>query len=357
MNASLFEIIFFIGFTVIIASILILDLGVFEKENKAVTMKNAAISTSAWVLLAMLFFVFIYFHGEKIHGVNDYDALNEIALKYHKGTDYKAMGLSYEEALQKYRSQMSLEYLTGYLIEYSLSVDNIFVIILIFSSFGINRKFYKRVLMWGVLGAIVMRFIFIFLSSALIQKYEWVLYIFGAFLVYTGVMMFVRRNEEEGVKTTDNALVKLLAKFIPISRDIDDDTFFKRIDGRLHMTILFVCLLVIEFSDLIFAVDSIPAIFSVTQDPFVVFFSNIFAILGLRSLFFLVSNIMDKFRFLKIGLAVLLTFIGVKMLTVEWLHKIGFETYHSLIIIVSILFVSIISSVLIPEKNKDIKKV
>ncbi len=352
MDANTFRIIFFIVFAIVMAAILLIDLGVFDKKNQIVTMKRALISTSIWVLLALAFGGFIYFQGEKIHGVETYDELNEVALKYHDGEDYQAMGLSYDEALTKYRSQMALEYITGYLIEYSLSVDNIFVIILIFSSFAIKKQYYKRVLMWGVIGAVVMRFIFIFLSSALIQQYGWILYIFGAFLVYTGVMMFVNRNKEEDVKTTDNPIVKLLAKIIPISHDTEDDTFFRRIDGKLHMTILFVCLLVIEFSDLIFAVDSIPAIFSVTKDPFVVFFSNIFAILGLRSLFFLVSNVMTMFRFLKIGLAILLTFIGLKMLTVEWLHQIGFQTYHSLIIIISILAISILMSIIIPEKEK-----
>ncbi|MCK9163210.1 MAG: TerC/Alx family metal homeostasis membrane protein [Bacteroidales bacterium] len=353
MDSSLFEILFFIGFTIIISGILILDLGVFEKEDKVVTMKNASISTAAWVSLALIFGIFIRFHGEKIHGVNNFEDLTEIAGKYHEDISYE--GLSFDQALDSYRSQMTLEYITGYLIEYSLSIDNIFVMILIFASFGIKPKYFKRVLMWGVLGAIIMRFIFIFLSAALIQKYEWILYIFGAFLVFTGVKMFLEKDKEEHIKTTDNPIIKALSKFIPISHDVNDHTFFKKENGKLYMTILFVCLLVIEFTDLVFAVDSIPAIFSVTKDPFVVFFSNIFAILGLRSLFFLVSNIMNMFRFLKIGLAFLLTFIGIKMLTIDLLEKIGFETHHSLIIILGILGTSIIASVLIPEKNKDIK--
>lgn len=351
MDSSLFEVLFFAGFTIIIAAILILDLGVFEKEDKIVTMKKASISTAVWVTLALAFFLFIRFHGEKIHGVSDLNGLNEISAKYHNGATYN--DIPYEQAVEKYRGQMSIEYITGYLIEYSLSIDNIFVIILIFASFGIERKYYKRVLMWGVLGAIVMRFIFIFLSAAIIQKYEWVLYLFGGFLVYTGISMFINRNEEESVKTEDNMIVKFLSRFMPISHDVDDHTFFKKIDGKRYMTILFVCLVVVEFTDLIFAVDSIPAIFSVTKDPFVVFFSNIFAILGLRSLFFLVSNVMNMFRFLKIGLAVLLTFIGVKMLAHTWLETIGFETIHSLFIIIGILGVSVLASVVIPEKSKN----
>ncbi|MDR0972023.1 MAG: TerC/Alx family metal homeostasis membrane protein [Bacteroidales bacterium] len=350
MDSSLFEILFFAGFTILIAGILIFDLGVLEKEDKVVTMKMAARSTAVWVFLALLFCLFIFFHGEKIHGVSTFDELKTISGKYHNNVDFGS--LSFEEALKDYRSQMSIEYLTGYLIEYSLSIDNIFVMILIFASFGIERKFYKRVLMWGVLGAIIMRFIFIFLSSALIQKYEWILYIFGVFLVYTGIKMFVERNKKEEVKTTNNPIVRILSKVIPISHNTNDHTFFKRENGKLFMTILFVCLLVIEFTDLIFAVDSIPAIFSVTKDPFVVFFSNIFAILGLRSLFFLVSNVMNMFRFLKIGLSVLLTFIGVKMLAAHFLHSIGFQTYHSLIIILGILAISILASILIPEKSK-----
>lgn len=353
MTASLFEIIFFAGFTITISLILILDLGVFDKEDKEVSMKKASISTLVWVSLALLFFVFIRFHGEKIHGVSDYKNLNEIAAKYHDGAIYQDM--PYEEAVVIYRNQMSLEYITGYIIEYSLSIDNIFVIILIFSSFAIDRKYYKRVLMWGILGAIVMRFIFIFLSSALIQKYDWILYVFGFFLIYTGISMFLNRNKKETIKTEENKIIGFISRFIPISHDVDDHTFFKKTDGRLHMTILFVCLLVVEFTDLIFAVDSIPAIFSVTKDPFVVFFSNIFAILGLRSLFFLVSNVINMFRYLKIGLSVLLTFIGVKMLGNHWLEAIGFETIHSLIIIISILGISILASIFIPENQHENK--
>ena len=349
MSSTGFELLFFSGFAIFIVLLLIIDLGVFEKEDKPVSMKKAGISTGIWVSLALLFFVFIRFHGEKIHGVHEIDGLNAIAAKYHSGNDYH--GLHYEEAVQLYRHQMSIEYITGYIIEYSLSIDNIFVIILIFSSFAIDKKYYKRVLMWGVIGAIVMRFVFIFLSSALIQKYDWILYIFGGFLVYTGISMFINKDKDEKIKTEDNRVVKLISKLIPIHHGTDDHSFFKRVDGRLHMTILFVCLLVVEFSDLIFAMDSIPAIFSVTKDPFVVFFSNIFAVLGLRSLFFLISNIMNMFRYLKIGLSVLLLFIGLKMIFESLLEKIGFQTFHSLIIILGILSISILASILIPEKE------
>jgi len=341
--------IFFISFIVIIVGLLVLDLGVFEKENKVVSMKRAFVSTAIWVTLSLIFCIFLRFHGEKVHGVSTMEDLNQIAQQYHGKTYPRTM--SYEQAVEKYRSQMSIEYITGYLIEYSLSIDNIFVMILIFVSFTIEQKYYKEVLMWGVIGAIVMRFLFIFLASALIQKYEWILYIFGAFLIYAGIKMFVQRNKEEKVETKDNPVVKLISRFIPLDHSEENGKFFIRKNGKLFITILFMCLLVIEVTDLLFAVDSIPAIFSVTKDPFVVFFSNIFAVLGLRSLFFLVSGVMNMFRFLKIGLAVLLSFIGVKMLFAEPLERIGFENIHSLIIIISIIAVSILTSVLIPQKT------
>jgi tellurite resistance protein TerC len=196
-----------------------------------------------------------------------------------------------------------------------------------------------------------MRFLFIFLGATMIREFEWILYIFGAFLVYTGIMMFVKRNDEDKVETENHPAVKFASKIFKVYPKYVGKNFFIKRKGVQMITPLFIVLIVIEFTDLIFAVDSIPAIFSVTKDPYIVFFSNIFAILGLRSMFFLLVNVIHQFHYLKVGLAFLLTFIGVKMLAHDWLHSVGFETVHSLIVIVAILTLSIVASLVFPKKN------
>jgi tellurite resistance protein TerC len=343
MNLS--EILFFGSFTLLICFFLFLDLGVFDKKSHNIPFRESIIWTSVWVSLAMIFFVFIRYYG-----IDTTEDLQHITSKYYERISIT--GMPFQEALSVYQKNMSLEFITGYVIEYSLSIDNIFVIILVFASFGIPQKHFKRILFWGIIGAFIMRFIFIFLSSALISRYGWILYIFGAFLLFTGVKMFLERNKEEEVHPEKNPIVKWLSKRFPVTKELHGQKFLVRLDKKVHLTPLFICLVVIEFTDLLFAVDSVPAIFSVTKDPYIVFFSNIFAILGLRSLFFLVNNIMNLFRYLKIGLAVLLSFIGVKMLAHHWLEQWGFDTIHSLIVIFAILAVSIIASLIIPEKKK-----
>ena len=352
MHSQHLEIIFFAAFIILILCLLILDLGVFEKEDKVVTPKRALITTSIWVTLAVSFGFFIRFFGHFVHGISDMESLEEIVLKYHgTGMWNELANLPYDKALSLFLGTMSLEYFTGYIIEYSLSIDNIFVILLIFSSFAVKEEFYKRVLMWGIIGAIIMRFIFIFLASILVQKFDFVLYIFGAFLIFTAIKMFVQRNKPHETHPENNKIVKFASRLFPTTKSIKDHSFIKKIDGRRYITPLFLCLIAIEFSDLIFAFDSIPAIFSVTKDPYIVFFSNIFAVLGLRSLFFLVSGVMGKFRYLNVGLSALLFFIGVKMLAEHWLHEIGFNTIHSLIIIIGILSASIILSILADKRK------
>ncbi len=249
---------------------------------------------------------------------------------------------------------MALEYLTGYLVEYSLSVDNIFVFILIFNSFAVREIYYKKVLVWGILGSIVLRFIFIFVGSALIQQFSWVLYIFGAFLIYTGVKILFQKDEEEGIDVQKHPAVRLTSRYFNVFERYVVDNFFVRSkrDKKLYVTPLFVVMIVIAFTDVIFAVDSIPAIFSITKDPYIVFFSNVFAIMGLRSMFFFLVNIIDMFSYLKYGLGVLLTFIGAKMLLEEQLHDLGFNNMYSLLVIVGILGISIAASLLFPPKEK-----
>jgi tellurite resistance protein TerC len=347
------ETLFFTVFIVFIAGMLAIDLGIFDRKSHEVKFKEALIWTIVWVSLAAGFYFLILFKGEIIHGLKSVGDIQNNILKYKHPLEVGGMGLP--EALTLYRQNLALEFLTGYLIEYMLSVDNVFVIILIFISFGVQKMYYKRVLFWGILGAIVMRFIFIFLSSALIQRFEWVLYIFGIFLVITGVKMFLDRNKEDHIETSKHPVVKFASKYLPLYPNYFRGHFWfrnKKDNNRMYFTPLFLVLLVIEFTDVVFAVDSVPAIFSVTQDPYIVFFSNIFAILGLRSLFFVIAHVITMLRFLKHGLSILLTFIGFKMLLHVQLKEWGFTTVHSLMIVVGILAVSILASVIWPDKSK-----
>jgi tellurite resistance protein TerC len=351
------EILFFSSFLIFIILLLVTDLGLFQKKSHALSFKEALTWTLIWVGISIAFYYLIRFHGNWIHGT---DTLEELRLRissYRHPINIEGMGL--QEALRVYNHNLSLEYLTGYLIEYSLSVDNIFVMILIFYSFKINPKYFKRVLFWGILGAIIMRFIFIFGAGALIHRFAWFLYIFGGMLVIIGAKMayeFFYGEKEDHIDTENHPVVKLISRFFKVTHEDHGEKFWIRQNRKLYITPLLIVLLVIEFTDVLFAIDSVPAVFSITQDPYIVFFSNIFAILGLRSLFFLVMNVMDRFYYLKMGLAVLLTFIGLKMLG-QTVLKI--DTRISLYIIASILAVSIIASnlrnVMIRKKEKGKK--
>ena len=344
------ENLFLLIFIVIIAFLLFLDLGILHKKDHVVTFKESASWTIVWVTLSLLFFVFLRLQGDMVVNVHDKEqfvAQNE--LYDHQVTYDNA--ISWDENIKHYKRQLSLEYITGYLIELSLSIDNVFVMIMIFLSFGVEKQYYHRVLFYGILGAIVLRFIFIFAAGALIQRFHWLLLIFGAFLIYSGIKMFIDRNKTESIDVEHHPVVKFLTKRKLSTPNFSGHDFFTKVDGRWLCTPLFVVLMIIEFSDIIFAFDSIPAIFSVTHDPHIVFFSNIFAILGLRSMFFMLESIMDKFAYLRIGLSVLLTFIGVKM----FLPLAGIEVgiVASLVIIISILTLSILLSVLFPPKKKE----
>jgi tellurite resistance protein TerC len=223
--------------------------------------------------------------------------------------------------------------------------------VLIFTAFAVDPKYYHKVLIWGIVGAIVMRFLFIFVGATLISRFHWILYIFGAFLVYTGVMMFINRNDKNNIDPENHSVVKFASKYFGVYPHFEGGKFFKKINGKKLVTPLLLVLMIIEVTDLLFAVDSIPAIFSVTKDPYIVFFSNIFAILGLRSMFFLLVNIIGKFHYLKIGLSVLLAFIGLKMLLADYADQMGLTTGISLLIILGILAISIIVSLLFPKKE------
>ena len=345
------ELSFFGLFILFIITILFIDLGVFNRKPHPIKFKEAAIWCVVWVTFALAFYIFLKYRGELIHSPSSLQDLQHLTAKYKHNIVLPTTG--FDQALIIYKNNLALEFLTGYLIEYALSVDNVFVMVLIFLAFGVRTKHYKRILFWGILGAILLRFLFIFISSTLISQFHWILYLFGAFLVFTGIWMFYSRNKKEKIESQNHPIVKFTSKYFNVFPRNIANHFVIRKNKMLMITPLFIVLLVIEFSDVIFAVDSIPAIFSVTNDPYIVFFSNIFAIIGLRTLFFLVMNVIDKFHFLKIGLSVLLTFIGVKMLLADWLKGIGFTTVYALYIVLMILVVSIVASLLFPKKDSE----
>lgn len=343
------EVLFFAGFLVLILILLFLDLGVFSKDHHVVTLKESLGWTTVWVLLSLGFYFFLRFHGDLIHGLKNIAELQASIDRFNHPVSIE--GLTFEQAKHVFNKSLSVQFITGYIIEYSLSLDNVFVILLIFLSFKVPEKYYKRVLFWGILGAIVMRFIFIFSLSAIIYKFAWVMYIFGLFLLFTAVKMFMDfvKKKEEKIDVEHHIMVRFTRKFFPVHPRFEGEKFWIKKNRLFYVTPLFIALMVIEFSDLIFAVDSVPAIFAVTRDPYIVFFSNIFAIMGLRSLFFLVSHFFSKFFYLKVGLAALLAFIGLKMLTHDFLE---INTDRSLIVISVILLLSIGASLIHNKREK-----
>ncbi len=342
------EALFFGSFLLFVILMLSIDLGIFNKKDHAVTLKEAAVMSFVWVAFALGFYFILITEGQELHGIKTFAQLQEIVKEnYHH---IKLDPSDFDASLHTYNQNLGLEFLTGYVVEYALSVDNIFVMVLIFNAFGVQEKYYHRVLFWGIVGAVVMRFLFIFIGAALIAKFGWILYLFGAFLVYTGIMMFINRNAHGRIDPENHAVVKFASRYFSVHPEFVGNRFFIKRNGRNLITPLFIVLLIVEFTDLIFAVDSIPAIFAVTKDQYIVFFSNIFAILGLRSMFFLLVNIIHKFHYLKVGLSVLLVFIGLKMLAHNWLHAWGFTTTHSLLVILLILTISVVASLLFPKR-------
>lgn len=344
------EVIFFGAFAVLVIGILIFDLTVVGRNSHVISFKESIIWTSVWVSLALLFYVFIIHYGERMHGITNMEQLNAIKAKYasHLTLDPN----SYINSLDIYRKNMGLEYLTGYFIEYTLSMDNVFVIMMILAAFSVQEKYYKQVLFWGILGAIVLRFLFIFTGAALIQRFEWILLVFGAFLIYTGVKIFITRNQEEKIETKNHPLVKFLSRYTNVFPRFWGNHFFIHAKKKVYLTPLFIVLILIEFTDVIFAMDSIPAIFAITRDPFLVFFSNIFAIIGLRSLFFMLMRVVNIFHYLKIGISFLLVFVGVKLLFHTPLDQLGFKAIYSLYVILATLAICILASIFFPEKEK-----
>jgi tellurite resistance protein TerC len=295
------------GFFIFIAAMLALDLGVFQRESHEVKMKEALAWCAVWFTLAMTF-----------NGV----------IWYWRG------------------GELGQQFLAAYLIELCLSIDNVFVFILVFAYFKVPPRWQHRVLFWGIIGAVVMRAVFILVGVSVIERFHWVLYIFGAFLVYTGVKMALPNKEEVDVNPDHNPVVRLFRRFYPVAPRNEHGHFFTIHEGRRMATPLFIVLLVVETTDVVFALDSLPAVLAITKDGFIALTSNIFAILGLRSLYFALSGIMQLFRYLKIGLAVILCFIGVKMLIEHW---VDITTAVSLGVIASVLTMSILLSLLIKE--------
>ncbi len=312
-------------FILIILGLLVLDLGVLNKNQHEVKTKEALTWTAVWVSLALLFNVVVYYAYQ-----------------------YNIMDVVTNSPDIKNGKDAVLKFFTGYLIEESLSMDNVFVIAMLFSYFNIPAKYQHRVLFWGIMGALVFRGLMIVLGTALVHQFAWIMYIFGGLLVFSALKMLFGGDSE--FDADKNFAVKAIRKFYPVSKELDGGNFFTVKDGIKMATPLFVILMVIETTDIIFAVDSIPAIFAVTTDPFIVFTSNVFAILGLRSLYFVLASFMNKFAYLKYSLVVLLLFIGIKMLIVDFVHL---SIPLSLGIIVVILGVGVIASlILTKEKSK-----
>ena len=307
------------GFVLCILFFLALDLGVLNRRPHVVKFKEALRWSIFWCILAMLF---------------------AIALVPLRGRDE------------------AVEFVTGYVIELSLSMDNVFVIALIFAFFRVPPQNQHRVLFWGIMGALVMRGAMILAGAALVQRFQWTLYLFGAFLVFTGIKMLF--TDDEGVEPEKNPVIKLARKFFPIAEGTHNEKFVVQVNGRKLLTSLALVLLMVETTDLIFALDSIPAIFAVTTKPFIVFTSNVFAILGLRSLYFVLAGAIDYFRYLKIGLSVVLVFVGVKMLLAphgEGAHRwfqVEIATWLSLVVIAAILTTAILVSVLATKRERKL---
>lgn len=284
-----------------------LDLGFFQKKGKAMSMKEATLKTALFISLALGFNVLLWMKEGPVAG---------------------------------------MEFLAGYLIELSLSVDNLFVFLMLFTFFKIPQTHQNRVLFWGILGALILRAIFIYVGAALLNQFHWIMYVFGAFLVFTAVKMFLQKEEE--LHPEESVLVKYIKKVIPVTKELHGEKFFIKQGTKYFATPLFIVLILVETTDVIFAFDSIPAIFAVTKDPFIVFTSNVFAILGLRALYFCISGLMDKFVYLKPALSFILAFVGIKMLIVDF-YKIPIVA--SLLVILGALLTAIIASI-IKSKNE-----
>lgn len=306
------------GFLLFVLGMLALDLGVFNRKAHVITIREALAWTVLWVVLALAFNVVVYYMYEH----------HWLGIGERIGHDLDGR-------------MAALQFFTGYVIEKSLSLDNIFVIALIFAYFSVPPMYQHRVLFWGILGALVMRGVMILAGAALLRRFDWIVYVFGALLILTAVKLLIARHDN--LDPSKNPLIRLAKRLYPVSESFDGPNFFTHIDGKRAMTPLFLSLLIVESTDLLFAIDSIPAIFAVTQDPFLVFTSNVFAILGLRSLYFALAGMIEKFRYLKTSLVFVLAFVGVKMILA---HHHPIPTTVSLAVIIGTLSVGVLASLI-----------
>jgi tellurite resistance protein TerC len=304
------RLILWIAFNVFVLGMLALDLGIFHRKAHAISIKEASIWSALWILLALVFNLGIYF---------------------------------------VWGQEKALEFLTGYVIEKSLSVDNLFVFLMIFQYFATPAIYQHRVLFWGIVGALIMRAIFIATGAALLENFHWMIYVFGAFLIITGIKMLLQGDAK--LEPDKNPVVRLFQRWVPITNEYQGQQFFVRKEGKIYATLLMLVLVVVETTDVIFAVDSIPAIFAITMDPFIVYTSNVFAILGLRALYFMLAGVMEMFVYLKVGLSFVLCFVGAKMLMVDF-YKIPIGV--SLGVVGGILILSIVISLLARWKQKGV---
>ena len=312
-----------IAFIAFVLLMLALDLGVFHRKAHVPTVREAVAWTIAWVVMALLFNVLVYYLYE-----HDLFSPSDVARHQQSGT------------------VAATQFFTGYLVEKSLSADNIFVIAVIFTYFCVPLREQHRVLFWGIMGAVVLRGVMIGVGAALIQRFSWIMYVFGALLIVTAAKMLVMREDQ--LDPEDNLLLRLTRRVFPVSGQFHGSRFFVRIDGRLTATPMLLSLVVVESSDVMFAIDSIPAVFVITQDPFLVFTSNIFAILGLRSLYFVLAGFIEQFRYLKLSLVLILAYVGVKMLVS---HFIPINHLVSLGVIAAILTVGILASIMATKRE------
>jgi tellurite resistance protein TerC len=298
-----------IGFNVFVLAAIALDLGVFSRRLHKVELREAFWSTTAWVVLSLLF----------------------------------GLGVWYFSGYQR-----AIEFYTGYLIEKALSVDNLFLFLVIFRTFSIDERFQHRMLEWGIIGALVMRGIMIFAGTELIETFSWVMYIFGGFLVYAGINMLF--TKKENIHPEQSAFFRFANKHLRLTRDYHGEHFFVRNGGKIYATPLFLVLLVVEVTDITLAIDSIPAIFGITRDPFIVYTSNVFAILGLRAMYFLLAAFLNRLRFLTVGLAFVLSFIGAKMIVEPWLH---IRAHISLLVVAGMLLIAVAASLIFRERRES----
>jgi len=321
-NQSQTETILFGVFALVIFVFLLLDLGIFNKSAHKITTKSALYQSIFWVVISTIFGYLVYYFDQG-------------------GIDANGAKVSGADA--------SIEFFSAYLTEYALSVDNIFVILLILKYFSVKEEYYHKVLFWGILGAVVFRGLFIFVGAYFIAKFHWILYIFGVFLIYSGIKIYFEDSDEK-IDPEKNPILKLCRKYLPITKEEMGDRFLVSVNGKWMFTPLFLVIILIETTDLIFAVDSIPAAFAITQNEFLIYTSNIFAVMGLRAMFFLLSGVIDRFYLLQKGLSIILFFIGAKML-LEIFH-IELSPLLSFTVIILTLTMSIVFSILIPRKEE-----